>query len=102
MGKYPSADDVSAIFQDRFSPSGLDAFDENVDKDVDVIVTGQDHPRAGHNLGKADFRREFERTHATLDSTKPIRKEIIRVIGGGDSPWSAVEVRVIGTTKTGK
>ncbi|MCJ1244838.1 hypothetical protein MMC30_002039 [Trapelia coarctata] len=99
---FPTPAAISAIFQYRFSSSGLDAFDTHVAPDVDVTITGQDHQRAGHNLGKADFRREFERTNAAIDGEKNLSKEVIRVIGGGESEWAAVEVRMTGTTKAGK
>jgi len=102
MGKFPTAEEIDAIFQLRFTAAGLDKFDSHVADDVIVYVTGEDHPRANKNLGKKDFRKEFERTHMLLDRSKYHSREIIRVIGGGDSPWAAVETKVTGTTKAGK
>ena len=102
MGKFPTADEIDEIFQHRFTNSGLDTFDNHVADDVDVYVTGEDHPRANQNLGKKEFRTEFERTKMVLDPSKHISREIVRVIGGGDSPWAAVEVRIKGTTKNGE
>ena len=102
MGKFPTAEEIDAIFQLRFTASGLDKFDSHVADDVNVYVTGEDHPRANQNLGKKEFRKEFERTSMLLDRSKFHSGEIIRVIGGGDRPWAALEVKVTGTTKAGK
>lgn len=37
-----------------------------------------------------------------LDTSKPMNTEVVRVIGGGDSPWAAVELLSTGTSKKGE
>jgi hypothetical protein len=37
-----------------------------------------------------------------IDTTKPETWDVIRVIGGGDNPWVAIEFRNTGTSKKGE
>lgn len=81
MGKYDE-------MQDYFSKSFIGE-------------TCGDHPLAGsggidHASGVAKGLDDL------LDPSKPSKLEVVRVIGGGDQSWSAVNLKSTGTTKAGK
>ncbi|MCJ1377272.1 hypothetical protein MMC17_000364 [Xylographa soralifera] len=105
---YPTAYETEEIFLLRGkAPDGKltkqSAFDSHFTDDAEIIIMGQDHQLKG-NHSKEDFKTEVQaRISKLIDYSKPGGAyEVIRVVGGGDTPYAAIELKTTGTTKAGK
>lgn len=72
--------------------------------DIDFQIAGQGFGLACHVQGivalKAHLAAHSSPSLASvMDLSKPMHGEVIRVIGGGESPWAAGVLRSTGTTK---
>ncbi|KAM0802201.1 hypothetical protein BDR22DRAFT_845345 [Usnea florida] len=96
---YPNAYQIEEMFANRSNPS---IFNTYFTDSVDVIVVGQDFHLGGRYTSIEDFHNGlFERTVSRFkDRTYTL--EIVRVIGGGESAWAAVETMVNAITENGK
>ncbi|KAL8796910.1 MAG: hypothetical protein Q9182_007294 [Xanthomendoza sp. 2 TL-2023] len=100
MPSYPSPHQIEEIFQDgEAGPQVLRGIIEYFDPKVQLVVVGHEHHMSGSNHAKDDF---FGAFHEMLDFSQPSRLDVIRVIGGGDSPWACVECFAHGKSKAGK
>jgi hypothetical protein len=84
----------------------LSMIDDVVAPDVTGTVVGHGFPLAGTANGVEEIKNFFGATvfpglASTLDPQRPQKRELIRVIGGSDSPYIAVEIRITATAKTG-
>lgn len=74
-----------------------------VDDNIALTITGQPHAFSGEIKGKD----ELKAKHVTpilgmLDLEKsPPQGEVVRVLGGGDSAWAAVEMKTTSQSKAG-
>lgn len=96
---YPNAYQIEEIFASRGSP---DRFHSYLADDFDATVVGQDFHIGGHYNSIESFHKAiFTRVAAAL-KVETIRVEVLRVIGGGDSAWAAVELVATATSKYGE
>ncbi|MCJ1397114.1 hypothetical protein MMC11_000306 [Xylographa trunciseda] len=105
---YPTSHETEEIFllRGRTTDGKLtkqSAFDSHFADDAEIIVLGQDHLLKG-SYSKEDFKSEVQsRIAKIIDYSKPGGTyEVIRALGGGDTPYAAVELKTTGTTKAGK
>lgn len=101
MTDYPAASKIEGIFQYRLCQASFDEFGFYLAEDVDITMTGDEHGQVSSNHSKSSFMRELGAMMQPLDPEKRINKEVIRVCGGGESAWAAVECRINGTIKEG-
>jgi hypothetical protein len=98
---FPTPQQIEQIFQLR--QSDPPAFVEYLDPNITLTTTGHDHAFSGEIKGKENVKTQhIAPILGLLDSEKaPFQQEVIRVIGGGDSPWAAVELKTTSTSKAG-
>ncbi|KAL8887750.1 MAG: hypothetical protein Q9215_004724 [Flavoplaca cf. flavocitrina] len=101
MPPYPTVHQIEEIFQT--GEGGPEGFIDHIDPKVQVYIVGHDHHLAGEISGKDTLKDDhFAHFADLMDFDKPNKLEILRVIGGGDSPWACVEVICTGKSKAGK
>ncbi|KAL8811411.1 MAG: hypothetical protein Q9223_001946 [Gallowayella weberi] len=100
MPPYPSTYQIEEIFQDgEAGPQVLKGIVDNFDPKVQLTVVGHDHHMAGDTHDKGEH---FEFFNEMLDFSKPSKLDVLRVIGGGESPWACVECVATGKSKAGQ
>ncbi|KAL8697960.1 MAG: hypothetical protein Q9224_002072 [Gallowayella concinna] len=104
MSPYPSVYQIEEIFQDGGGgPEAPDTFVSHLDPKVQMTVVGHDHQTAGDTHGQDDIKdNHFGFLKEMLDFSKPNKVDVLRVIGGGESPWACVELVFNGKSKAGK
>ena len=85
---YPSAYQVEEMFANRDVP---DIFHTYLADPIDVVVVGQDFRVGGQYKSMEAFYQGIYARVADCLKVETIRVEVRRVIGGGESPWAAVE-----------
>jgi hypothetical protein len=85
----------------------LNNFAKNAADDVNFRIIGQEFEFAGDAIGIDDTNALIKRgivagLVGSLDTNKPMERQIIRVVGGGPGEWCAVDMIAKGTSKTGK
>lgn len=96
---YPNAYQIEEMFANRGLP---DIFHTYLADNFEVTVVGKDFHIGGHyNSMEAFHNAIYGRVSAAL-KVETIRVEILRVIGGGDSAWAAVESLCTATSKYGE
>lgn len=96
---YPSAHAIEDMMNGPgdFRGAIIDALDDN----VDAKVMGYDHHFAGDHKGKESLGKNFAGEFASLIDADKVQYEVFNVVGGGESPWAAIEAKAVGKTKTG-
>lgn len=96
---YPNAYQIEEMFANRGFP---DTFHTYFADNIEVTVVGKDFHIGGHYRSMEAFHDAiYARVSAGL-KVETIRIEILRVIGGGDSAWAAVESLATATSKYGE
>ena len=85
---YPSAFQIEEMFANRDVPS---IFHTYLADPIDVVVVGQDFHVGGQYKSMEAFHQGIYARVADSLKIDTIRVEVRRVIGGGESPWAAVE-----------
>ena len=96
---YPTAYQIEEMFANRLVASIFNNYYANP---VDITVIGHDFHLSGHYNSIQRFDDEVFAELWELVKADTVRTEIVRVIGGGESAWAAVETRVTATTKYGE
>lgn len=96
---YPTAYQIEEIFANRLV-AGI--FNTYCTDPVDIDIIGQDFHHGGYFNSIQRFEDEIFGEYWAIVKRETIRTEVIRVIGGGESAWTAVELRVTGTTQYGQ
>ena len=96
---YPTSHAIEDLFNNQ--PAFREAIIDSVDDNVDVTITGYDHHFSGDHKGKDALQKNLGGEFGSLVDADKVKYEIIRVIGGGESPWAAIEAKATGKTKTG-
>lgn len=99
MAPYPSRDEITNIFKHMETGEYAKTF-EHISPNVDWTVMGT-HPLAGRYTSLKDF---SDATFARLSKIMKdpgIRLKVRNVIGGGDQPWSTVELLADAECKNG-
>ncbi len=95
---YPTPYQIEEMFANRLVAS---IFNTYYADPHDITVIGHDFHLAGHyNIQRFDDEVFGELWELVKKDT--VRLEVLRVIGGGESPWAAVETRVLATTQYGE
>ena len=97
---YPNAYTLEGICHEAMG-NNIDKFAQYCTPDFQVESAGQDHSMKGlfdSASGLKDHRSQF----VSMLDEKTIKREVVRVIGGGQQPWAAVECMTTATTNAGK
>ncbi|KAL8824324.1 MAG: hypothetical protein Q9191_005132 [Dirinaria sp. TL-2023a] len=98
---YPSSYEIEDIFSWRESPETMDKFSARVAPNVETTIVGDDHHFAGTHKGiDALTKHNRDRALDIIDVSKGIKLDIVRVIGGGESPWATVEMKTQAKAKS--
>lgn len=96
---YPTAHQIEEMFDNRKIPATFNTYFADT---ADIILMGKHDVlggsfKPGQHFDDAIFNR-------IGDALKPetLRLEVLRVIGGGESPWAAVNSGVTATSKYGE
>ena len=102
MAPYPSAYEIEDIFKYRESPETMHLWDERLAPNLSGRVMGHDHHLSGE-LNGIDAWKKGHTANLTemLDTSKGYSLEVVNVVGGGESPWAAVETVTSGKAKSG-
>ena len=98
---YPTTDQISAIFTKVETPAELENLQALFAKDFHGVVTGHDHSFAGEHHSHETWFGQLGAILDTLEHEKTFTLDIVRVIGGGSSPWACMEAKARAKTKTG-
>ncbi len=96
---YPTAYQIEEMFANRGVP---DLFHTYLADPIDVTVVGQDFHVGGHYNSMQAFHDSIYGRVAAGLKVETIRVEVMRVIGGGESAWAAVESLCTATSKYGE
>ena len=96
---YPTVFQIEEMFANRLVAR---IFNNYYADPVDITVIGQDFHLSGHYNSIQRFDDEVFAELWELVKVETVRTEVLRVIGGGESAWAAVETRVTATTKYGE
>ena len=100
---FPDAHQIEAMFSGTEGDYTFDDFKANLAKNVEVVIMGHDHELASTHTGADAWKEDvLDRIWSCVDYTKPFKWEVVQVIGGGDSPNAAIEMKATGKTKSGK
>lgn len=96
---YPNVHQIEEIFHDRDNPT---VFNKFLAEPLDAVVVGQEFNLGGHYKTIEAFHEAiYGRITRSLD-LDTMRLSVVRVIGGGNSPWAAVETLCTATGKNGE
>lgn len=96
---YPTAYQIEEMFANRDVPS---LFHNYLADPIDVTVVGQDFHIGGNYKSMQAFHDGIYARVAAALKVETIRVEVVRVIGGGESAWAAVESLCTATSKYGE
>lgn len=97
---YPNAAQIEEMFANR---ANTVLFNSYLVDDVDVLVVGGDDFHIGGRYNSARSWHDAIYNHVMKAlKIETYKVEVIRVIGGGESPWAAVETMSTATTKYGE
>ena len=104
---YPTQDEVKEIVSTMFGGGG-DAdpagFEKVIDDDFKGVVVGREFSLGHDNVtGKQAWIDQL--VHPMRDAKdldKPSAMEVLRIIGGGEDGWNAIELLGTGTSKAGE
>ena len=96
---YPTAYQIEEIFANRLV-AGI--FNSYCTDPMDIDIIGQEFHHGGHYKSIQRFEDEVFGEYWQIVKPETVRTEIVRVIGGGESAWAAVDLRVTADTKYGE
>ncbi len=97
---YPSAYQIEEMFANRLY---TDVFNSYLADNVDVLVVGGEDFHIGGRYNSVQSFHDAIYGHVSKTwKVETAKMEVLRVIGGGDSPWAAVESVTTATTKYGE
>ena len=97
---YPTAYQIEEMFANRGNP---ELFNTYLAEPVDVLVMGgEDFHLGGRYSTVQAFHDEIYGHVTSALKVETFKVEVLRVIGGGESPWAAVESLSTATSKYGE
>lgn len=96
---YPNMHQIEEIFHDRDKPL---IFNKFLAETLDAVVVGRDFNLGGHYKTIEAFHEGIYGRVATSLDLETMRLSVVRVIGGGQSPWAAVEMSCTATANNGE
>ena len=99
---YPT----SYAIEDMFSSQGgvatrRETLNNIIDDNVDAKVVGYDYYFSGEHKGKDSLMKKFVGELFGMCNEDTLDFEVVRVIGGGESPWAAIEAKATAKSETG-
>ena len=96
---YPTAHQIEEMFANRNVPSTFNTYFAD---NSDIVLVGKNEVLGGSFKSGQHF--DDEIFNRIGDALKPgtLRLEVLRVIGGGESPWAAVNSVVTAMSKYGE
>ena len=95
---YPTAYAIEDMF------SGTNQHEEAVallHENVDAQIMGYDHHFAGERKGADSLATTFKEEFSSMVDKDTVKYEVTNVIGGGDSPWAAIEGKATAKSQSG-
>ena len=99
--QYPSPDEIEATFTKVETPEELKRLQELFAEDFHGVITGHDHSFVGEHHGHDGWFKQLSSILVSLEE-KTFKLDIVRVIGGGSSPWACLEGKATAKTKSGE
>ena len=96
---YPTAYVLEGMFHEVVR-GNMDKFLQYCTPECKYEVAGSEHSFKGMFSSAAEVKAHQGQMADMLDEST-IKREVVRVIGGGVQPWAAVEFRVTATSKSG-
>lgn len=97
---YPTAYQIEEVFANRGHP---EIFNSYLADTADVLVMGgEDFHLGGRYNSVQSFHDEIYGHVTSALKVETFKVEVLRVTGGGDSPWAAVESLSTATSKYGE
>ena len=97
---YPTAYQIEEMFANR---AATEVFNSYLADNVDVLVIGgEDFHLGGRYNSVQSFHDKIYGEVSSAVKFETFKVEVLRVIGGGDSPWAAVESLSTATSKYGE
>ena len=96
---YPTAYAIEDMF--NHPASRHEAVISAIDDNVDSNIMGYDHHFAGGHKGKEALLKNVMEDFSGMINEETVSYEVVNVIGGGESPWAAVEGKATAKSKTG-
>ena len=97
---YPTAYQIEEMFANR---TATEVFNSYLADNVDVLVVGgEEFHVGGRYYSVQSFHDKVYGEISSAVKVETLKSEVLRVIGGGDSPWAAVESLTTATSKYGK
>lgn len=99
---YPTPAEIEATFTKVETPEELERLQELFAKDFHGVVTGHDHSFVGEHHGHGTWFEQLSSILDVLEHENTFKLDIVRVIGGENSPWACMEAKATAKTKGGK
>ena len=100
--QYPTPSEIEATFSKVETPEELRRLQDLFAADFHGVVTGHDHSFVGEHHGHASWFKQLSSILDALEHEDAFRLDVVRVIGGGSSPWACMEARASAKTKGGE
>lgn len=98
---YPTADQINERFAKVQDAKELGNVRESFAKDCHGVIKGYNHSFSGEHHDPAGWFEHLESILSALHE-ETFKLGIVRVIGGGDSPFACIEAIATAKTKTGE
>ena len=95
---YPNAHQIEEMYCNRVSPT---TFQSYLAENIEGHIVGQDFSIGGYFKSIDGFHEACYNAIVPALKEATMRQEVRRVIGGGDSPWAAVECSAFAESKYG-
>ena len=97
---YPTAYQIEEMFANRVATEVFHSyFADNVDV---LMIGGEDFHLGGRYHSVQSFHDKIYGAVSSAVQVETLKVEVLRVIGGGESPWAAVESLTTATSKYGE
>ena len=100
--QYPTPAEIEATFTKVETPEELQRLQELFAINFHGVVTGHDHSFVGEHQGHESWFSQLSSILDTLEHERTFKLDIVRVIGGENSPWACMEAKATAKTKGGK
>lgn len=97
--QYPTSDELMTALTNLKFPEDMNRLQDLHAGDHHGVVTGHDHSFVGEHHSHDSW---FEHLYSLIGSLEDTKLDIVRVIGGGSSPWACVEGKATAKTKNGE
>ena len=96
---YPTAYQIEEMFSNRVD---TDIFNTYFADNPEILMVGDDFHLGGRHSSVQSWHDSIYGRVTAAVKIETLRNEVLRVIGGGESPWAAVESVTTATTNSGE